>query len=283
MMTVKNDLWSARDPIAGPGPIARAVDYLDRVWACRYFWLSLAYNDLRSRYRRSVLGIAWSLLHPLAMTIVLCAVFHRLFQLDIREYGPSLLVGICFWNYISSVITQGTQCLFQGEPYIRQYPAPIAIYPLRTVLVAQFHFFMALIVTLVVTTVIRGEANPLSLLTLVPTTLLLFVLGWSLAVLAGFATMYFPDTQQLSEVGLQILFYATPIIYPVALVQQRGLGWLLKVNPLASVLEVVRAPLLKGEFPGLELYAYFVAICFGAFLVAVITLVRLQRRIVFLL
>ena len=105
--------------------------YLAAIWRCRYFWMSLVKNDLRTRYRRSVLGLGWSLLHPICMTIILTAVFHRFFQVQIEEYAPFVLAGVATWNYVLTVVQHGCQCFFIGESYIRQYPAPLAIYPLR--------------------------------------------------------------------------------------------------------------------------------------------------------
>ena len=102
---------------------------------------------------------------------------------------------------------QGCQCFFQGEPYIRQHPAPIAIYPLRTALGETVHFLIALCVVLGLVWYLHGFGNLPVLLTLVPTLLLLFVFVWSLALIAGFANVYFQDTQHLADVGFQILFY----------------------------------------------------------------------------
>src|SRR5205085_12622087 len=106
------------------------IAYLRSIWRCRYFWLSLVKMDLRTRYRRSVLGLGWSLLHPIAMTIILCVVFATLFQAKIQEYGPFVLAGLATWSFIVSSTTQGCQCFFTGESYIRQYPSPLAIFPL---------------------------------------------------------------------------------------------------------------------------------------------------------
>ena len=96
--------------------------YLATIWRCRYFWLSLVKMDLRTRYRRSILGLGWSLLHPIAMTAILCLVFAGLFHADIRDYVPYVLAGFACWNYILSVTLQGCQCFYQGEMYIRQFP-----------------------------------------------------------------------------------------------------------------------------------------------------------------
>ena len=71
----------------------------------------------------SVLGIGWSLLHPMLMTHVLCVVFCPLFKADFRQFAPFLLAGLAFWNFLVSTASQGCQCFFQGEAYIRQQAA----------------------------------------------------------------------------------------------------------------------------------------------------------------
>src|SRR5580700_4749353 len=100
-------------------------NYLQAIWRCRYFWLSLVKMDLRTRYRRSILGMGWSLLHPIAMTAIICTMFHQIMGVNILEYGPFLLAGLACWQFIIGATIQGCQSLFQGESYIRQYPAPI--------------------------------------------------------------------------------------------------------------------------------------------------------------
>src|SRR4029077_8990827 len=169
--------------------------YVTAVWQCRYFWMSLVKMDLRTRYRRSILGLGWSLLNPISMTIVICLFFHGMMQMEVRVFAPYLMAGLATWTYILTAALQGCQCFFQGESYIRQYPAPLAIYPLRTALGGTIHFLMALVVVLCVSWFCNGFHNLPSLLSLIPTLFLLFVVGWSLAVLAGFANVHFQDTQ----------------------------------------------------------------------------------------
>jgi ABC-type polysaccharide/polyol phosphate export permease len=255
--------------------------YLAAIWKCRYFWLSLVQMDLLSRYRRSLLGIGWSLLQPIGMTLVLCAVFATLFQKDVREYGPWLLIGLCFWNFIASTTQQGCQCLLQGERYIRQHPAPLAIYPLRTVLGCTFHFAITLALVMVMRFVLIGFSGISSFVGLIPALAMLVILGWSLAMLAGFVTAYFPDMQHLTEVGLQVLFYGTPIIYPPEMLRDRGLGWIVDCNPLAAFVDLFREPLLNGVVPPFSQFivaAVSTASIAGA---AAFTVARLQKKIIF--
>ncbi len=104
------------------------LDYAVSVWKCRNFWLSLVANDLHLRYRRSVLGIGWSLLHPLATSLVLGFMFHEIFHRPVREYLPYLLCGLACWTYLTGAASSGCQTYIQAEPYIRQHPLPLAVY-----------------------------------------------------------------------------------------------------------------------------------------------------------
>src|SRR5262245_37774252 len=124
----------------GGWPGTSMINDLTAVWRCRYFWLSLVNLDLRRRYRRSVLGLGWSLLQPLAMTCILCVAFHRLMNAEIRSFAPFLLTGLAYWNYVTNVALQGCQCYREGEPYLRQFAVPLAVFPLRTALGGAVHF-----------------------------------------------------------------------------------------------------------------------------------------------
>ncbi len=257
--------------------------YVADIWRCRFFWMSLVQMDLRTRYRRSILGMGWSLLHPIAMTIVLCVVFHTVFHQPIREYAPFLLAGLALWNFITSSALQGCQCFFQGESYIRQYPAPVAIYPLRTALGGAIHFLLALGVTLGLAWYFKGFGNVPSLVTLPFTVLLLFFFTWGLAVLAGFANVHFQDTQHLTEVLFQILFYATPIMYKADQLRGSIFARLVQYNPLVAILDIVRVPVVDGQFPSLHTYTIAFSTVLVTVVAASITLSRLQRRLIFYL
>jgi lipopolysaccharide transport system permease protein len=259
------------------------VAYLRSIWRCRYFWLSLVKMDLRTRYSRSLLGLGWSLLNPVVMMAIFCIVMRPIVTPD-QPLGRSavfFLAGLACWNYLVYVTIHGCQCFFQGEPYIRQYPAPIGIYPLRTALGAYVHFLIALAMVLIVAMFCIGTGDLLVGLTILPGILLLFLLGWALAVLAGFANVYFEDTQHLCEIGFQILFYATPIMYPEELLASRRLGWVMELNPVVPFLRLLRDTIVTGHPPSLGLYAHAMVpltLLVGA---AVLTLSRYQRRLVF--
>jgi ABC-type polysaccharide/polyol phosphate export permease len=260
------------------------LQYFAKMWACRYFWMSLVKIDLRSRYRRSILGVGWSLVRPLMLTVILCAVFQRIFdRRDTWTYAPYLLSGLALWDYITTATKQGCQCFFHGESYIRQHPTPIAVFPLRTALTESFHFLIAMLVLFGIAGYAKGGLSVAALASLIPTFALLFILIWSLATLAGFANVYFQDTQHLMDVVFQILFYATPIIYyPKDLREGTKLHFLvMHCNPLVPFFELFREPILHGQWPGAEVYA--AALLIVTFLAGLAAMVcaKLQRQLIF--
>jgi lipopolysaccharide transport system permease protein len=238
--------------------------------------------DLRTRYRGSLLGIGWSLVQPLGMSAIICAAFLRIFQLPLGYLGPYVLIGFAFWNFFVNVTLTGCGCFRQAEPYIRQYPAPLAIYPLRTALGFAFHFLLALALALVLTGLMRGFGRLTPLFSLVPAAVLLVVLGWSLAALGGLINVHFPDTSHLAEVGFQGLFYLTPVMIPPKIYEQHAyLKNLYEYNPLVFFLNLLRKPIMEGHYPsmrdltGASLTVLVLAVA------AVLLLRRLEKRLVY--
>ena len=265
-----------------PGKLEENVtNYLRRIWTLRYFWLSLIRHDLQNRYRRSILGVGWSLMQPLMMTAVLCLVFHGMFEVDLWEYAPFVFVGLVFWAFISHAVQHGCRAFHNATTYIRQECAPMAIYPLRAVSVGGLQLLIAMSAVLPLAIWTSGTPLDWPLLSLPFAFALLLAIGWSLAVLAGVATVYFPDIEHLSPAALQVLFYATPIIYPAAALRNRGFDWVIDYNPLAACLELLRRPLLEAAWP--SPVAVGVAALFAAslMLLASVVLARAERRLVF--
>jgi lipopolysaccharide transport system permease protein len=136
---------------------------------------------------------------------------------------------------------------------------------------------------LAVTLFFKGRLDPVALLALIPAMVLLFFLGWSMAIISGVACTHFPDTGHMLGIGLQILFYVTPILYKPNEFATRGgkLAFLVEWNPLTSVLALIRTPILEGTFPAMRHIA--ISLLFLAVLgtVAIVLLRKLERTLVF--
>lgn len=254
--------------------------YFESIWKCRRFWLNLVINDLQLRYRRSVLGVGWSLLFPVLTTLVLGAVFHEIFHVPICDFLPFLLSGLSFWAYITGATLEGCQSYVQAESYIRQHPLPLAIYPLRTTLGQLIHFLIALVVVFVFVLVLQGSKELFALVYLVPGLVLLFFFGWAVGVLFGFLNTVFRDTQHLLQLAFYILFYLTPIIYPGHTIFATRVGWVVRYNPLLYYLELVRNPLLAGQPPSHVCFAITGACTLLLSVAALATLHYQQRHVI---
>ncbi|HET6572060.1 MAG TPA: ABC transporter permease [Fimbriiglobus sp.] len=266
--------------------------HLKAVWTFRYFWMSLVRMDLRSRYRRSVLGIGWSVLHPLAMSAVFCLVFAEIMKVQggdpagypaqWRWYAAYLLCGMSVWSFIQTSTAIGCQALLMNEAYIRQCPLPYGIYPLRTVMGTGIHFVISMAVVVALVCVMKGTPAPLGLLwAVIPVLVLLFLFCWALATLAAFATVYFHDTAHLVEVGSQLFFFLTPIMYPRTILEAKGAKALVDLNPVVVFLELIRTPLVDGTLPAAQVYVQGVVLTLAAVGLAFGTIGWLQKKVIF--
>lgn len=260
----------------------QSKEYVQRIWHFRYFWSSLVKKDIQTRYRHSTLGIGWSLVRPLAMATVMCLVFSKIIDIPLVEYAPFLLIGLTVWQYLVECVISGCACFQQGAMYIRQQPVPLIIFPLRTALGAGLHASIALMVAVVITGILRGFPGLYSLVMLIPPMILCFILGWSLAVLAGLSYSHFPDCQHIFEIALQMLFYLTPVLYPAEnFASRHRLAGLLNLNPLTHVIALFRVPLIQGTSPGLEHYLPVLLFVLLMVSIAYYSMRKLERTLVF--
>jgi lipopolysaccharide transport system permease protein len=259
------------------------IAHLTGVYRYRYFWGSLVRLDLRNRYRRSVLGIGWSLLQPLAMAAVFATVFSGIMgQSDWRTYVPFLIVGLTVWDFLKNGATVGCDSFVRAEAYIRQHPLPFAIYPLRSVLGNFVHFSIAMLAGVGFTAYLQDSPQAFTMLPVVlPAIVMAFVFSWGVATVSAFAHVYFHDTKHLLDVGSQIFFFLTPVMYARKVLDDKQLGWLADLNPIVTYLELIRTPLISGEPPSVSLIQQGVVLTVVSFGLGCGTLAWLQKKIVF--
>jgi lipopolysaccharide transport system permease protein len=257
--------------------------YFAGIWAARHFWAHLALADLRARWRRSFLGVLWSMIQPLATTALLAVVLSRLFHVEIRSYAPYLFSGAIIWEFLIAVSTGGSLTFVQADAYIKHYPHPLAIYSLRTVLAHLAVLALASLPMLAW----AAFANPatfgirwIAVLSLFP---LLLLIAWPLVTLLGYAGSRFRDLPNLMLLAMQAVWFVSPVYFEAEMFRRAGLSALVDSNPIFHLLQIVRAPLLQGKWPSLMDYAF----CFTAALIfggaALLVGSQAERRTVFYL
>ncbi len=259
------------------------IQHLTAIWQFRHFLLALVRLDLRLRYRRSILGVGWSLLNPISMTIVFTVVFSNLLgDGDIAGYVPRLLTGMAVWGFLREAAVTGCRSLIANEAYIRQSPLPYGIYPLRTILGQAIHSAIALAIAVVVAVFCKESSAPLAITwAVLPGVVMALLSAWAVATILAFTNVYFQDTQHLLEVGAQILFFLTPIIYKPEVLQKKGLGWMIDANPVNLFLELVRDPFLTGEPPAAGVLIAGTVLTVALLGLAAGTIAWLQKKVIF--
>jgi lipopolysaccharide transport system permease protein len=239
------------------------TEYFAKIWSARYFWWHLSMSDLRSRWRRSYVGIFWSILQPLGLTLLLSFVFSRIFGTEIGSYAPYILSGMIVWEYVVMCVVGGALAFVQADAYIKQTSHPLAIYTLRNALTGLVVLAMAstsLIAWVLVVFPQNLSWSWLAALSIFP---LLLAIAWPWATIMAYIATRFRDIPHALTLILQAMWFVSPIYFEASTFRRGDLHILLDFNPIYHLLEIVRAPLLRGEWPTLANYAW----CIGTALV----------------
>ncbi|MEM1179472.1 MAG: ABC transporter permease [Acidobacteriota bacterium] len=249
--------------------------YQDLIW-------DLVARELKVRYRRSVLGFAWSMLQPLMTMGVLMVVFSTIFKFDVKNYPVFALAGILFWNFFQQSIVTSMNSLKSVAYILQKLPVPMVVFPIATIISGIVHLLFAMVPMLLVLLITGHKIGP-SLLFL-PVSILIaaiFTLGAGL-LLAPLAVL-FSDVIELVGVGLTLLFYLTPIIYPISIVLGHRFYPIVHYNPTRSILEVFRDPIYFAKVPPLQHISLSVFLAVGLLLIGIWVFRRFADRIPFYL
>jgi lipopolysaccharide transport system permease protein len=240
-------------------------------------WMILGWDDIRQRYRRSVLGPFWITLSMGIFILVLGVIYSRLFHTNIQTYIPFLSAGFTVWGFISQTTNESCMAFNEGGRIIKQIKLPYSIYVLRVVW-RNFIVFLHTVVIFIPVAIIFKVMPSLATLYVLPGLFLVCVnVTWVATTLAVLSTRY-RDMPPIVGTGVQIMMFATPIMWPVS--SLNGAAIIAEINPLYHLLEIVRAPML-GTSPELESWLIAGGMAVAGSLFATALLASKARRIVF--
>ncbi len=258
-------------------------NYIQGIWNTRYFWIHLSLSDLRSRWRRSFFGVFWSMLQPLGITLLISFVFSRFFATDITKYAPYILSGILIWDFLIANVTGGALSFVQADAYIKQCQHPLAIYTLRTVLTALIVLMMASVPLIGWVLVVMPENFGICWLSVLCVFPLLVLIAWPLATFMAYVGVRFRDLPPTLALAMQALWFVSPVYFEVKLFREGGLDKLVDYNPIYHLLQVIRAPLLQGEWPTIENYLFCFSTSILFFMLAIWLGSTAERKVIFYL
>lgn len=252
------------------------VDLVGGVRAWR-LWSKFAWHDMIARYRRSWVGPFWIMLSTAVFIGALSVVYGTLFRMDIREYVPYVAIGVVAWGFISAVANESLTTFVEAEAYIRQIRVNLFVYVLRVVwrnVLVFAHQFVVVLVVLVLFGKLDIRTLPLAIVGMF---LFLSQAMW-VTPLLGLLGTRFRDLHQIMTNALQVLFFVTPVLWSPALLGSRR--WIADLNPLSSVIAIVREPLL-GSVPTAGDYAAVLAITVPGVVLAMLMYGRFRARTVY--
>jgi ABC-2 type transport system permease protein len=232
----RNSLWVE---------VSDVFRYRDLVW-------QFVISSIKTRYKRSFLGVIWTLLNPLLMMLVLTVVFSRLFH-SVEHYPAYVLNGIIVWNYLSSTTMASMQNMVLSGALLSRIYVPKSVFAVSAAGTGLVNLGLSLIPLFIISLAI-GVRIKLTVLAMIPGLILLMMFALGVSLLLQTAAIFFADMIPVYEVFLTLWFYTTPVLYTPDLIPAR---WAIffKLNPMYHILRVVRAPLFEGVIPRWENWA----------------------------
>lgn len=226
--------------------VSHALSELRDLKNYQYLLKQLVRRDILTRYKRSVLGVAWTMLNPLGTMLILTFVFSNLFNAE-QFYSVYILTGIVTWNFFSQGTNAAMSGLMWGGSLMKQIYVPRTIFGISAIGTALVNMLLSLI-PLVLVILITGAPLywtwvfiPVSILILV-----CFTLGFGLFI--STLGIYFPDVAEMYQIVLSAWFYLTPIVYPESIIPE-NIRWLFVANPMYHMVKLFRLPIREGVIP----------------------------------
>lgn len=243
----------------------------------RYLWGMLGWQDIRRRYRRSVLGPLWLTISMGVLVGALGTLYGTLLKVEVAEYMPFLALGFIVWTLIQSLITEGCVVFTGAEGIIKQTSLPLSVHVYRMAWRNFLIFCHNMVIFLVVAMIFSIWPGWTGLLA-VPGLALICLSGTSVGLVLGIVSARFRDVPPIVASVVRIAFFVTPIIWMPELLPDRAL--LLDFNPFFHLVEIVRAPLL-GQAPGLVSWLAVAGITIGGWAAAFALFRHYRRRIAY--
>jgi len=246
----------------------------------RYVIYAFVETNLKLRYRRSYLGFIWTVLAPILNFLVIGIIFNFIMQNRIENFFQYYFSGAVFFSLVSNVLNKSPFLMIQNEHFIKKIYVPKLVYILNTS-IYEFTNFVLSFLALLILGLLFGVVHiqPTIILSFVPILLLLLFLvgiGTVLCVL----TVYFRDFMHITPVGVQALFFLTPVIYTPDMIPQKY-QFLVTLNPFYYFLDAFRDLLVRGTIPSLEYFFILVMSTLASLAIGLYVIVKYSNRIVF--
>jgi len=262
-------------------PIASEVANL---WAHRGLIRLIVTRDLTVRYKRSSLGVWWTLLNPLLTTGVMFLIFGHFFRFKIpgdTPYIVYLLSGVLLLTYFAQAVLASGSAIVNSAGILTKVYVPPEVFSVASAIAASVNFMISLMILLVIQ-VATGIGIPWTVVFVPIPALAMLALTAGLGLLIAAAAVHFFDVLDLTGVAIQLISYLTPTFYPLSFIPE-AYWWIIQLNPLYSYLTVFRQVVYGNAGAELWMWAYMFGSAVIVLVLGVYVFSRSWRRLVVLL
>jgi lipopolysaccharide transport system permease protein len=245
------------------------------MWQYRELIRNLTIADLKNRYQNTTIGFFWSILSPLLLAGVLYFFFRHLFGAE-ENFAINLLVGIMAWRFFTSGTSSSLYAIVGKPTLVTKVYIPRQILVLTTVLANLISSLLEFVILLPIILVLLGHL-PVTVLLFPLIHLIYFCFVFGAGLLLSALYVYFRDLDQIWQVLTQILFFCTPIFYPISIVPDYLLPYY-QLNPVTQFIGIYRAVMVAGDLPSLYSVVVVIGFAIAAYLVGSLVFSKLQRR-----
>jgi ABC-2 type transport system permease protein len=208
---------------------------------------SLVHRDLTVRYKRSPLGVLWTLIHPLILMVIFAIIFSTIFRFQMRSFSIYFLSAFIAWTFFDQTVVQSMASLDWNGAMMKRIRVPQTVFAISTAIAGMINLGLSLIPLFIIMLVV-GAPIPWTIVFLPIAALIVgaFALGTALALSA--LAVFFADVREMYKAISPALMYLTPIIYPLEIVPPQYL-WMIKLNPLVYLVQLFRAPVYYAIIP----------------------------------
>jgi len=212
----------------------------------RFLIVQMIRRDILTRYKRSVLGVAWTMLNPLGTMIILTIVFSNIFN-NTTNYPVYVLTGIMAWNFFTKSTNAAMNNMVWGGQLLGRIFLPPTIFSFSAIGTELINLVLSIIPLSLVLIILQFKVN-LAVLFLPISIFILSSFSLGLALLLSRYAIFFPDVSEMYQILLTAWMYMTPVIFPLEIFPEKYKIFLL-INPMTWMVKIFRAPIYEGRIP----------------------------------
>jgi ABC-type polysaccharide/polyol phosphate export permease len=254
-------------------------DLLDGIIKWR-LWMMLSYQDIKLRYRRSILGPFWITISMAITSYSMGYLYGHLFHIDLQIYYPYIVAGMLSWTLISSLLSELTDAFTNAENLIKQIKLPYSIHINRVVARNIITFFHNIIVYIPIIAIFHQVAKVnFHTFLIIPGLMIIYINAISYGLILAMIGARYRDLSQIIKSLIQVAFFLTPVMWNPSVLKPAD-QYIVALNPFYAFVELIRAPMM-GMLPALSTFVMATLVTIIGIMICISMMVKYRSRIVY--